>query len=546
MLRAARPIRRPRGPLSVGLLSGLVASILALTAIAAAFGVYGAIAPEVAASGTPIVVTTYGSDSVLASTQFASSQTPLSGVSIVVTSAVPQLAAGGTEFAIPGSGGVVQVFSGVSGSSGVVSATLGPSFIALAQEWSQVEPVTAQVSLSIQATYTVAHGSTASVYTAFNSIVLNPRDPQSALIGEVSLDLAKPAYVEPVTDAEVGEASTPCVAGVGECIASCASGGTETQTINSSYVTGPFPLAMEFDQATSNPDLMLFSQASMSGSWQFGFSGASFTQSSTYVTFGTSPSFSESGVSLSGSGASVAATSSSSTSVGLLYVNNVTLFVENTRPASWVTTGIEPDCTTTWTYGHITTQVEISSIQSAGGAISIISRALPATWGQFIVDALKLTPSGSPISIPAGQSYSFLSGQMAASGYSNMNSVASGVLNALSLFTSALGMGLALMDAADLFPFYTGEGISLAETVSLMASQVGLETSVVQAFTTISWSETLSVSLQQVTLTNEIQGSGAGMEFTFYQAGGSTSTEFAASSDPVASMPLPLVLGQNT
>ena len=105
---------------------------------------------------------------------------------------------------------------------------------------------------------------------------------------------------------------------------------------------------MEYDEASGNPDYMDLGLISISQTEQFSFTGASFTQGGSYVIYGTNPSYSESGVPFQAAGGTVTATSQASTSVGILYINEVTLFVENEKPFTYTVTGFPPiACTTT-------------------------------------------------------------------------------------------------------------------------------------------------------------------------------------------------------
>ncbi|MGA7476716.1 MAG: hypothetical protein WBW47_05795 [Thermoplasmata archaeon] len=509
--------------------------------VVATFGITKGVAPV---SPQPPTITinavgTYGSSAnALAS--------PLSGVSVSVSSDGPSYAKGGEAIVIAGSGGVLDLFSGVTGTNGAVSGQLQSSFMGLASEWSALVPANAKVSLTIQATYQVQVGTKVNVYNFYNSIPYDPRTPQAPLSALLQIDLSSPTYVEPATAASIVAASTPgpeCIPVGGKCVVPCPGPGSGTDVLNSSYVTGPFPLAMEYDESTST-DFMNMGLFTISQTEQFSFTGASFTQGSSYVLFGTSPSYSESGVQVNAAGGSVAATSNSATAVGILYINDVTLFVENEKPFTYTVTGFPPNCVYHYTYGPITTLIQVTGVQTTGNGIDIHSMTLPASWGQYMTQLLNLKQDFSVTEGP-GSSYSVVTGLNQASGYSNQESVMNQAVNDLSLFSSVLGTALAIMDAASLAPFGSGLGVEIANSVALVASEVGLATSILQAFSSISWSMTLSTSLQALTVTNDQVGSGSGMNFVFYEAG-NKQTELTTGTDPVASMPCPFVVGENS
>ncbi len=472
---------------------------------------------------------------------------PLSGVSVSVSSVSPGYAMGGNAVAIAGSGGVLELFNGITGANGVASGQLDASFVGLASEWSALVPANAKVSLTIEATYQVQIGSKINVYDFYNSIPYDPRTPRAPLSAVVQIDLSSPTYVEPATAAAIMAANAPgpqCIPVGGKCVVPCTGSGSGTDVINSSYVTGPFPVAMEYDEASGNPDYMDLGLISISQTEQFSFTGASFTQGGSYVIYGTNPSYSESGVQVQAAGGTVTATSQASTSVGILYINEVTIFVENEKPYTYTVSGVPPNCVYHYSYGPLTTLMEISAVQTTGNGIEIYSQTLPATWGQFMMSFLNLQLD-STVTKAAGLSYSFLSGQYSATGYSNQQSVMNQAVSDLSLFGSALGVGLAIIDAAGLCPFDTCAAVQVLQTVGLISAELGLATSIAQAFTTISWSDTLTTSLQAITVTNDKVGAGAGMNFLFYEAS-NRQTELATGSDPVASMPCPFVVGQNS
>ncbi len=523
-----------------GIRNWVIGAVLVIVVVGT-FGIGKSLAAPAPQAPT-ITINAVGSDGSSAN----AGASPLSGVSISVSSVSPGYAMGGNAIAIAGSGGVLDLFNGITGANGVTSGQLDSSFVGLASEWSTLVPATAKVSLTIDATYKAQVGATINVYEFYNSMPYDPRTPQAPLSAVVQFNLSSPTYVEPATATSLEAAAGPqCIPKPGGgCVVPCTGSGGGTDVINSSYVTGPFPLAMEYDEAGGNPDYMNLGLISISQTEQFSFTGASFTQGGSYVIYGTNPSYSESGVQVQAAGGTVTATSSSSTSVGILYINEVTIFVENEKPYTYTVSGIPPNCVYHYSYGPITTLVEITGVQTTGNGIEIYSQTLPATWGQFMMSFLNLQLD-STVTRAAGLSYSFLSGQYSATGYSNQQSVMNQAVSDLSLFGSALGVGLAIIDAAGLCPFDTCAAVQVLQTVGLISAELGLATSIAQAFTSISWSDTLTTSLQAITVTNDKVGSGAGMNFLFYQAS-NKQTELATGSDPVASMPCPFVVGQNS
>ena len=462
---------------------------------------------------------------------------PLSNVWVDISSVDPHEAMGGDTPTVSGSSGVLDLFSGWTGSSGTVAGNLGAGFLSLAAAWSSLAPPTVRPSLTLHAILQFPVGSSLDVYTYYDALPYNPITPGSPLSAQVRINLGAPTYVTP----------TPlCIPnGSGGCVKLCPPGGQYVQVLNTSYRTGPFPLAMTFDNATGNPDFLNLGLFSINQQESFSFTGASFTQGASFAEFGTSPTFSLGGTYVQLTGGTVTANSQAATAVGILYVYNVTLFTENWRYVDFYFTGQPPACVEHFEYGNINTDIQIAGMQLVSGDMEVLSQTLPATWAYLVSRVLNLQPANQPIPLGSGHSYGFLTGQFLANGYSNMNSVFNQVVNGLSYFTSALGLGLAIMDAASLCPFGACEAVELGETLGLITSELGLETSIIQSMTTISWSETLSTSLQAELVTNDQVGSGQNMHITFYQAATPQTQAECGANNPVANMPVPFVTGTN-
>lgn len=525
---------------------GAAVAAVAILVIVATFGIVTGNSQTVR-DGPPISIQAIGVGMPPGQAAGQAIRAPLSGVSVVISSVNPIEAMGGNILAAPGSSGVINLFSASTNANGIAAGSLSSQFLPLAREWTHLVPGTARVSLMLAATYQMPVGSVADVYVVHDSIPYDPGTPLAPLNALVQIDLSNPSYVtpNPVGAQAVSTEVVPlCVREPsGQCEPQCPKTSITTDVINTTYATGPFPLAMAENDDPSNPDYLDMGLFTIDQTEQFGFTGASFTQGDSYTDYGTGTSFSESGIYTQLAAGTVTATSSSSTSVGILYVNNVTLFSENSRSKEVYYTGTPPNCVEHINYGPIVTQVEISGIQQVGNGIAIYSQTLPATWGQFITKVLDLVPAGSSIALSAGQSYNFLTGQFLATGYSNMNTEVSAAVGALSYFSAALGMGLAIIDAADLCPFDACAAVQLGETLGLISAAVGLGTSILQAFTTISWSETLSTSLQDEVITNDQVGAGATMDITFYQSGNDETYAELSSGSYAADMPTPFVVG---
>ncbi len=425
----------------------------------------------------------------------------LSGATVSIFTPLPAIATTGAAGVETSEG---LLWQGTTGSGGAVEGVLAPSFASIAHNWTAViSPMTEMVSLLVVATYSipVGSGNQTAVYSYTNYLPYDPRQPPESFSTTVAFNLAQPSEVIVSPLASQG---TTSVRTAGPCPPAI----TVWTTTYDQDFTGPFPILMVNDTGRTQSGVPYVDLAEnfLQSQVSFGFTGAGAEESASGTTaYMTSNASWTSGVeNLQIQGAGAAALAEAAYSFGMIYVPNVTL---NVLHQNKTTTIYYPNGNGGCNSEIVVDQfVRLSILGVAGSEWDPEASSFPATYGQMLTE-LEVGQSGGAktaanISVPSGHSYLWVNMTAQAGGYSTVSDLEQQVTSALSVFDTALGVGLAIMDAADACGFLCSAG-DIAETLVLTDTALGVALEVVGLVSSVSFSTTVQENYHIVTLTSD-------------------------------------------
>lgn len=455
-----------------------------------------------------------------------SSATPvnLSGASISVLSIVPSTI--GSNPTISNTTQEVLLFQGITNGDGLASGYLGAAFSTVDQQWlGLISPLTTSVSLTVVGSYfaTASNGSAELMYSAFNSVDYNPRTPPTTIALGIYFDLSKPSAVVP--------ALTPVpMGGVGPLTTTCPPpSGPVITTDYDATVTGPFPIMMvnNTERSSNGEPFVAFSDSIASGTFQLDFteteaeSTGSISMSSGTTWSGSAPG--------SFTGAASAALAESSASIGLIYLEDVSINV--LRQTYTYTYYLGTHCTAT-KESYQYTWTSIVNVDSSD--FTFMGQAANSAYGQLLTDLNRQSSAGTVgnLSTSSGDSQYWVDMQNQASGYTNAVDLLNEVVGAAAYFETALDIGLAVADLAGLCGFVCEES-DVADTISIVGDALGFAATVIDAMSSISYQIQLTTTVDETIMTANdggfsFQVIGAGQQTTLTTSDGSTSASMPA------------------
>lgn len=166
------------------------------------------------------------------------------------------------------------------------------------------------------------------------------------------------------------------------------------------------------------------------------------------------------------------------------------------------------------------------------------NNATAASYYAQGLESMGYTSDGS-VYLGAGANYDNAAYYSYATGYTNAASAEEGAVKATSLIVAAIGIQLALIALAGAIPGAASGAAAIAEA-SLALSAASLTLAIMDAVSSISYSVTLSQTLQQTSFNNLVYyGSGSPTTIYFYQAANQGSINVGGTTYDV-NMPVPL------
>jgi hypothetical protein len=420
--------------------------------------------------------------------------------------------------------------------SATVSGQLPPAFAEVAKEWTNVVPRGSEVSLLLEGVYSEIIGDQSLEYVSFNWVDYNPYSPPGQFSSTMTFNLSDPSAVVGLS----GPAPSCIPNGHGGCIppGGCPNPYNGVNLVNSTSVSGPFPLSATVNQGyTSNTDESVLSQTNIDQTVNLDFTGGGWTENQSFTTDGTTPTFSSPSETLSVT--QLGAEADSSGQMGIISLENATLYIQITHPYEVYYTGSSPDCVAHYNYYPLEVTAYVDDLTSNFG---LISATATSSFANAFLNFMKVTDAGSPYSIGKGSYIDFVNGVDQAPGYSNANSIFTQAANASSTFDVGLGAALAMIDLEDVCPFDNCSAAQVVQAVGAFDAALGVATQVASDLNTFSFSTEPGQSLQISSLTNVAFGPSPGTQSAqFFQGSDPTQIPDAPGS-PSANMPAPYVI----
>jgi hypothetical protein len=459
---------------------------------------------------------------------------PAAGASIALFSAVPY------SFGVQGTVNVadlnqtnnsyfMQVFNGTTNVAGEVNGTLSSQFTSVISEWqSTITPITNDVSLLVQGTYSIVKGNLTYVYHYFNNFAYNPRTDLNNIKLSVDFDTSTPAAVIPTAPSGL---TLDCTGLNCECIDGvCCPVYSEYvwTTVNETTRTGPYPIVFGNDSAPSLQHDSL-SVAAFTGytKLQFGFNSAQGTKSVSGVLgfyMSSSTSWNSSTVSGTFQGASADASWNSSQSAAVVFMDNVTLEVVNQNESldNYGFFGSKGSCGEKVTFVETATTIQV--VDMASSSFGFHGESPNAGWAWILQSFLRMKtiPQFSNYTLGPTDEVSFLNAEYNATGYTSSANALKTVEDYASIFVSSLGVALAVMVVNSICGIYCLAPASEAvEAAGIITSVGGWILDFLTALNSISVSFVDTNSIQWYGFTNDASGSPSqqsGFNLFFYMS----------------------------
>ncbi|MCL5254438.1 MAG: hypothetical protein M1351_10215 [Candidatus Thermoplasmatota archaeon] len=428
--------------------------------------------------------------------------------------------------------------SSISPSGYLIKGSLSPMFASVVNEWKGVlASNTEQVSLALYAWYTAVSGGKVYEYMYYNNLPFNPFSVQQThfvLNTSIYFDMQHPTVVLNLSS----NASSSVLSANPHRLPPPPPCRSYTEVLYSNTETGPLPVESAILPQSSNSAIS-YAISSFSGTQNFSFNSATVNTAADTTVMSTTGSWSGN---FQVYQASSFVEPTGGHNVSMLYVPNAVTHIVTTRYVA--ATGTQYDCH--WTYGPKMTSVTIADVQYVSGQnyqqidaeFFSPNNATAASYYAQGLKSMGYTSDGS-IYLPAGANYDNAAYYSYATGYTSAASAEQGAVKAASMIVAAIGVQLALIALAGAIPG-AASGAAAVAGASLALSAASLTLSIMDAVSSISYSVTLSQTLQQTSFNNIIySGGGSATTINYYQAANQGSMNVGGTTYDV-NMPVPL------
>lgn len=437
---------------------------------------------------------------------------PAPGAWVTVFGAIPDQMTSSNRLSNTTENGEIMLYQAEANANGISQGDFfSQNWSTISSEWpSKLGTNATTVSLLLESSFISFDNATQQwdVYTFSDAIPFDPWSPPSTFTANAYFDLSHPAGTlaglpPPLSLVQGGGR----VADLGPLVVTpsytpCGQNPAPTWTTNyEGYITGPFPILM-----TNNTKRTVFpavenaivSGEEISGSTlTINFTGASAEYvGTTYTTTAGAQTTWGAHASLSIAGGGTFASSVTTNSFGMLYVDNVTIhLLRQTETAHYYT---QPYCKVV----SASYQDEWTSITNVtDNAFYIRGESVGQAYGQLINEVThrdQQTVVNLTTGMGSTQYWAYMMSQ--AQGTTNAEGILSTVLTDASYFMTALDIGLSVMDLAGACGFVC-EAADVADTISLLGDAVGLFASIESAISSFSYTVSTTENLSLIQLT---------------------------------------------
>lgn len=465
-------------------------------------------------TGVPVRIVAYATDNESSGGYLKAG---LQGVSVTLTSTVPDSLKSQSPYPVnlsavnaTDNGYEIMLYHGVTGSGGSLSFHLPSTFNDIVSEWRNMTPHGSMVSISLYAEYGYISNGQLYSYYFYDNIPYNPFVPVTDMqFNEtISINLSHPNTVVPMNELPSIPMTGPNPFRISP--PPC-NPGYNIVFWNSSTVTGDYPVGVVYLNNSTTPDEASLALSLQSGVLNYSFNsvtkvpgaienGNSTIEMSEHASYSTPNATIESTL--------ISAGATNTEEIAFIYIPNTTMHITNYAVYYvWESNG---QCYDKFV-GYETT-IKIAAVNLTS---TVLNGAYTneSYWGWSVQNVFRMSPFIQRNIQPGGVIDNMTVLLLQANGYSDASSALQKALNAFSVFQSALGLALDIMDAASIIP-EGSEAADLAATISLLNDQIGLEMSVISAFSSISYSTTYKFAYTDYSLTNVKPYSGTGSVFT--------------------------------
>ncbi|HLI46095.1 MAG TPA: hypothetical protein VKU94_02770 [Geobacterales bacterium] len=404
----------------------------------------------------------------------------------------------------------VILFQNVS-STNTIRGKVSPKIIDIYNEWKEVlSPITREVSLILYADYDIYTSDKLFVYQYYDNIPIAVNAMPKFFNVSVYFDLNRPVAIFSLHNSKSVTPSLIC-----GYVPNCS---VVTKIVNQTTVTGPLPIVMGAINDTSKSELLYYF-GSLQGTLQLSFTSVSATSTVKGSYSGTivssHASWSGTDYNFSYIGAPGSSIPDNYDDISLIYIGGVSYYAVETETDYYAKQG---SCCV---YLGSTYSTSISIINVSNNNFSLYTDSLRnlsnSPFWYSIISSMGLHELVHIILEPA-QTANSINYQQYDQGYTSAASAEAQIMNAVSVFVSSLGLGFSLAELLGLLPGAgtVADAIKIAEA---LLSAVGLDLSIISAFSSISYSTTSSLTFNVISAANKpYYGKESILEVFFYQA----------------------------
>lgn len=499
--------------------------------------------PGVPTRGLPVSVSSFSIQ--------AGNVTPISGANVTVFTADPY-AVGNPAWAginitssVYPDAGEIELLNVTTGPGGTYTGTLGPTFLEVAHEWTQLldqATTTQTVALQIHAIYAnVTQAGVAQLFSYYDNFPYNPWNPPSQISFGVYFNLSNPIYSGSGSAPSGGGGSSGspiATQSVAPTVArpdhlTCTPNSASWKILGSWNVTGPYPIAMANDSAPRDTnDYIDLTQSTSTGSLSAGWTSVSASDAlgSKSVEMSAKPSYNGS---QSGYGSSMyggAATSNLSQAYLMFYLSKVTIWAFSTQMTAVYYSG--------YTCQKYTTVANFNDLQVIGiqmnshgnsraNLFAILVGGENHIFGEILTNDISQGSwtVKSQGNLGGGKTKLYSTYEATISGWSNAASIESRVVAAANIESAAIGIDLAVMTATNIcgaicLPADVGGDLGVVSAIA------GFALTLISSLSSMTYTVSTSWLLDGQSITNGVWNIGnPAKTFAMYLAGsGSTVT----------------------
>lgn len=371
---------------------------------------------------------------------------------------------------------------------------MNPLINTIFEEWKSIASKnTLNVSLTLYSDYIIQTNDTLYVYQYFDNIPYSLDRLPNQFNATSYFDLSHPSFTFKIGSSSNIQPQLTCAPNT-----NCQ---TTTTIVNQTTITGPLPLMVAAINNTSQ-SYLAYDFASLQGSIELSFTSASASSSNkpaySITEISTQPSWSGTDNNFSYVNIPAAAYPTNLANISMIYIPDVTYNAVELRTDYYALQG------TCYVYlGSVySTSISVVSIvnNNFNPKINYLRNLANSPYWFQVINSISFTNTYT-INLAPNSYIDYVTYTQYATGYTSVADALNTALNAVSIAVSSIGFGLAIADALSILPG-AGTAADAISLINLSLAGVGLDLSIISAFSSIMYSTNAKLTFNSVGLSN--------------------------------------------